>query len=427
MSLRWWCAALCGAGLAAGCATSAGPSDDLDAGVGGSSGVGANDGGSGSGGSAGTSGGSGNAGTGVVLDASDDAPIGADAACARATETATVEQLPVDIIWVVDNSSSMRPSIDALQAGINGFATRVVSKGLRDYRVIMLSLRGKGEVRTDRYGVCVPRPLAGDDDCADGANFFQSEIDIRSTQPLEQLLGTLDQTAGYSAGESRGGPPWKQWLRDGATKSIVVVTDDNSRFTADQFERFPGGRNPFNSDTLPPGLLDASRGGAFEGYVFNGLYGWGSESDPNVKCTSTVANFPAASGATYTDLVERTKGARARVCDGPSAWTGFFDAVATAVERASRIQCNVAIPTPSNGDTIDPTRVNVLFQRGGSETYLRKVANAAACGAEGGWYYDDDRAPQQVILCGSTCTEANQNVRDGDQIALRFGCQTIVE
>src|SRR5438445_334285 len=110
-----------------------------------------------------------------------------------------------------------------------------------------------------RQSACIPTPRAaagfvtasprgsaknGDAACGDGPRFFQSSIDIKSTQPLEQFLGTLGQTTGYQPTDVRGGEPWSQELRQAATKTVVVVSDDNSRLSANDFETFAGGPNP---------------------------------------------------------------------------------------------------------------------------------------------------------------------------------------
>jgi hypothetical protein len=358
-------------------------------------------------------------------------PLDPDAACAAASSVATVERQPVDIIWVVDNSVSMEPAIREVTAGLNAFANRVGMRGL-DYRVVMLSYRSRTNPVTvaggQRYGVCIAMPLAGDNNCGNGARFFQSSIDIRSTQPLEQLLGSLGQTEGYSVGQERGGEPWRAFLRPNASKTIVVVTDDESRMPADEFDRFAGGTNPRSSRfVLPPGLLDASWGGLFTGYTFSALYGWGSESDPAIRCMYTGGTTPPSSGPTYTTLVRRTMGARAKICDGASAWGPFFDRVATAVETASRVSCELAIPAIPSGMVLDPSRVNVEITTMGAATRPGKVASMAACGASGGWYYDNERAPTRITLCPTTCETAQQAVRAGNSTAVRvvFGCQTI--
>src|SRR5262249_29968112 len=160
-----------------------------------------------------------------------------------ASEMAQADFRPVDIIWLIDNSSSMQPAIDAVSQGLNAFANLIAGKSL-DYKIIMLSLRSEHNPvsmsGSDRWGVCIPQPLAGDAHCGNGPRFFQSSIDVKPTQPLEQFLGTLAQTSGFKMGEERGGEPWAGELRPDATKTIVVVSDDDSRLTPDQFETFKG-------------------------------------------------------------------------------------------------------------------------------------------------------------------------------------------
>jgi len=372
----------------------------------------------------------------LTLDVDPDAPpadtqLTADAACATSVSEAQVELLPVDIIWMVDNSASMQPAVAEVKAGLNAFASIISAKKL-DYKVIMLALRSKTSPITVagsiRYPVCIPPPLAGDDNCGNGPRFFHSHVDIKSTQPLEQFLGTLDQTEGYKMGQERGAEPWKAQLRPTATRTIVVVTDDNSRLSATDFETFAGGKNPFNSLILPPGILHASRSGMFNGYIFASLYGWGSETDPTVKCTYGDGTLPPSPGPTYTTLVKKTGGARAKICDGKSAWTPFFDAIATAVARAAKLSCELALPTPASG-TLDPTAVNVEISSGATRTLVPKVANAGACGAGVGWYYDNDAAPTKVILCPAACDLANAavGVDKPGRIDVLFGCKTVIK
>lgn len=418
------------------------------AGVAGGGGTGTS--GAGTGGTASGSGAIGGAGGGIFLGGTGGAddpgtqPFDPNAACATATETGTVESLPVDIIWMVDNSSSMKPAVDQVNLGLAGFAEKVRAKGLLDYRVIMLSLRGKAPIG-DLYPICIP--ALGDANCGNGERYFHAALNVKSTQPLEQLLGTLDQTSGYRKGEERGSEPWSQWLRSTATKSFVIVTDDNARLvteaftapntgdsdpaasvsaTARFFETFDGGKNPFNTTTLGKGILHSSRAGQFEGYTFNAIYGYGSDTNPATKCQYSAGGAPAASGRTYTELVTRTQGARAQLCDGAATWDGFFEAVATSVAKASRIRCDLPIPTPKTG-TLDPNKVNVALRSDGKDTLVGKVTNQAACADTSGWYYDDAAAPKRVVLCPSSCDAANGAVKiSGDGVLIQFGCETVV-
>ena len=370
---------------------------------------------------------------GIILSdaATEETPIVPDAACVAVVEEAQATALPVDIIWIVDNSSSMQPAIAQIKQGLNAFAALIESKSL-DYQVIMLSLRSPQSPvvisGSNRYPVCIPPPLAGDASCGDGPRFFQSSIDIRSTQPLEQFLGTLGQTTGYKATDDKGGEPWAMHLRPQASKTIVVVTDDNARLSATDFETFAGGKNPYNSLLLPPGILDPSWNGLFKDYLFSGIYGFGNPADPSVKCSFPDMTQPASSGPTYTTLVQKTGGVRAKLCDGAAAWQSFFDAVAQSVITSAKLSCELAIPPPKSGK-LDPAKVNVAIQSGGNQVYLPGVANAAACGTNAGWYYDDPVKPTTVTLCPASCDAAQASVGPGKpgHIEVLFGCTTIAQ
>jgi len=375
-----------------------------------------------------------------------DAQLDPDASCATATAGAMLDVDPVDIIFMVDNSTSMEPAIREVEQGLNDFADRISESGL-DYRVIMLSERGT--TSGDGIRVCIPPPLAGDSSCGDGERFFHVEVNVRSTQLVEQLLGTLAQSAGYSEGESRGSRPWRSFLRDDATKTIVFVTDDDSRtcefphntgatcdagdpeLTLTSLEDFPGGGNPFNGETVGPGILTDSYGDLFEGYTFNGIYGWGSESDPSVSCDSGTAGFPSKPGRTYTELVERTGGVRAQICDqaDSAAWDSFLDEVADTVASTARIACTLPLPEPPDGMTLNPSRVNVFLRSGDASDVIGKVGDGeGSCGPTGGWYYDDDETPTEVRLCPATCDLAQRALMEtGDaSVDVQFGCATLI-
>ncbi len=344
--------------------------------------------------------------------------------CTSATEQAELVVKPVDIIWMVDNSNSMEPAIAEVKQGLNDFANLIAASNL-DYKVILLSERG-----TSALSLCIPQPLAGDANCGNGPRFVHASVDVLSTQPLEQFLGTLGQTSGYTPGASRGGEPWASELRAEASKTIVIVTDDNARLSATDFHTFPGGPNPFNSTTLPPGILDASYNGMFDDYLFSGIYGWGSAQDPSVKCTyPNNMGSPPSAGATYTTLVNMTGGVRAQICDGAAAWGPFFSQVAQAVVANAEVACNIAIPDPPNGQQLDLGRVNVALNSGDEQTILPQVTDVTQCGTEAGWYYDDPGSPTEVILCPASCDEA-QTLAGPDKpgsVEVLFGCTTILK
>jgi hypothetical protein len=343
-------------------------------------------------------------------------------ACTGVSAEAALEALPVDIIWMVDNSNSMEPAIAEVKTGMNDFAALIAASSL-DYKVILLSKRGTAPLE-----ICIPQPLAGDDACGNGPRFFQSSVDVLSTQPLEQFLGTLGQTNGYMFGQPRGGEPWAAELRPEATKTIVVVTDDNARLSATQFQTFAGGQNPFNSLTLPPGILDPSWNGLFDGFLFSGIYGWGDPNDPSVTCEFPNMSSPASSGPTYTTLVQLTGGVRAKICDGAPAWASFFDSVAQAVVQSSEVACVLAIPPPPEGEVLAVDKVNVELVSGDDVTLVPNVGDEAGCAGGDGWYYDDLAAPANVVLCPASCEQAQELAGPSQpgKVDVRFGCDTIV-
>ena len=355
--------------------------------------------------------------------------------CARGTTATELAREPVDIIFLVDNSGSMEDAIRNVREGLNGFAERITTSGL-DYRILMISQRGTGT--TD---ICIPEPLAGDARCGDGERFFHIDVDLRSTQILEQVLGTLGQTQGFREGDSRGGRSWSGLLRSGATKAFVVVSDDDQRVGIDgspafagrtplartSLEDYPGGPHPFQqSNELGPGILTETYGDLFVGYVFHGIYG----ADP-VDPTRTCGPVAASPGTTYTTLVERTGGVRASICDQASsaAWDTFFDTVAGEVRDQAEVACEILIPPPPEGLMLDPARVNVFLRTSSGDTLIRKAAARATaddCGINGGWYYDDEAEPTEVRLCPVTCAGVQEvlSTEGMAEVIVELGCQS---
>jgi hypothetical protein len=49
--------------------------------------------------------------------------------------------------------------------------------------------------------------------------------------------------------------------------------------------------------------------------------------------------------------------------------------------------------------------------------------SAAACGPEGGWYYDDPLNPTRVLVCPATCNTITNDLQG--RIDILFGCGTV--
>jgi len=96
---------------------------------------------------------------------------------------------------------------------------------------------------------------------------------------------------------------------------------------------------------------------------------------------------------------------------------GLRDALASISGIA--LSCAYDIPEPPTGETLDLSKVNVLFAPpGGSEPELIPQSPPGAdCNT--GWRYSDDQS--QVLLCGDTCDRVSSST---GQLSLEFGCTT---
>jgi hypothetical protein len=94
--------------------------------------------------------------------------------------------------------------------------------------------------------------------------------------------------------------------------------------------------------------------------------------------------------------------------------------------QASKLVCSFSIPAPPMGMTLDPGKVNVRFNTADPANAfdIGQVTNRAACGAQGGWYYDNPTDPKTVNLCEQSCAKVNTSGEGAIQIL--FGCAGIV-
>jgi hypothetical protein len=113
------------------------------------------------------------------------------------------------------------------------------------------------------------------------------------------------------------------------------------------------------------------------------------------------------------------------VNDGPMAAQDLVAALQAI--QGSVLDCDFAIPVPTDGGMADPTRVNVQYtsMTGAQPTAFTQVPSAADCGTTQSWYYDNPAAPSRIHLCPDVCDTVRANPTAGISIAI--GCSTIVE
>jgi hypothetical protein len=94
--------------------------------------------------------------------------------------------------------------------------------------------------------------------------------------------------------------------------------------------------------------------------------------------------------------------------------------------RSLTVACEYAIPRPERG-VVDFGKVNVHLQSAMIDEDIPYVASADRCNpTRNGWYYDADPAsggtPTRVVLCPAACKGIQNDARS--KVELRFGCKT---
>jgi hypothetical protein len=320
---------------------------------------------------------------------------------------------PVDIVFAVDTSGSMVDEAAQVQANINSFSQQIIASGI-DAHVVMLA--------ADPFfvlpSICVPAPL-GSGTCPGDTKlpgyFHYSQP--TPPGPIESVDGAKKLISLF--------PIYKPHLRPGVRKFIVIVTDDDSRNHPDSsgdagvYDNNPG---KFIADyTAVDPMMSDGMGGRM--WKMSGVYSYSMCS--NAAQVSTV----------WKDIVATTGGVSGDICNcslgNPACaptFQGVFDELAAKIIMGSEpIPCQWQIPEPPMGEELDPGYVNVEFvdQGVGVPETIYRVDDAAACDPMlGGWYYDDNAAPKNIILCPVSCEKVS-SAPEGSEVNLLFGCKTM--
>jgi hypothetical protein len=319
-------------------------------------------------GSAGAAGSGGQAGGRMVMEK-------CAASMAQATDTTTV--VPADIIFAIDSSRSMNEEIEFVQTYMNEFSQQIADAGI-DARVILIG---------DPDAICIGAPL-GSGMCPDDA---KAPAYIHVPQMVDSRDGLNVIIDSY--------PDWSMHLRPAATKSFVIISDDD----ATDFPNNSAATFEANLTALDPVM--------FENWSFNGVYCF------------TQCDQAAAIGQVYVDLVANTKGVGGDLC--LQDFQPVFDRLAEQIimTSGSEITCEWALPAAPKDQSF--TRELVSVVRGsdaGGTSPLTQVTSAAACAA-GGWYFDNLLNPSKIVACPSTCTELQGQT--GGRVDVTFGCEAV--
>ena len=184
----------------------------------------------------------------------------------------------VDIVFIVDQSSSMAEEIAGIQANLNKFSAFITATKL-DYHVLLLARRG-----VTGYDICIKPPL-GATGCMDNTRFKQISIDIDSYNSLSKFKQYVGPLEGF--------------MRKGSLRHIIEISDDNAKFLATSFH----------------GWLTARAG--WKDYLFHSV----------VVTKQDVCSIDI--GKEYLQLSGLTKGFVSHICS--AKWTDLFNQLGKAV------------------------------------------------------------------------------------------------
>ncbi len=384
--------------------------------------------------------------------------------CGNVMGEATTVRRPMDIVFVIDNSSSMDDEIDEVEKSVYAEFSNIISASNIDYRVIMISRYGENHgsiVGESDHPICIPPPL-GATSCTDATHqplqnasrFFHYSADVESQDALCLLLSSFQQPDEFDNSNTKDDGPgssvyrswttlapdgWSAWLRPDSFKTFVVITDDDVMCNLSEF----GGPNVSLNDgnnagsgqsaasTFDARLL-ALPGAPFgsssdRNYVWHSIVGMAGKgglkawepSDP--VNTALCGKGAVGPGTGYQALSRLTGGLRYPICPTASGTTNFdpiFNAIAEGVIAHADVPCAFELPEVTG--VIDPRTIKVDYVPGGGEpSRALSRASGADC-ASGDYYLDDAERPTALTLCSSSCRAIQED--DKAKIKVDFGC-----
>ncbi len=342
-------------------------------------------------------------------------------ASSQATSTDITSIQPADIIFAIDTSGSMTEEIRFTQEYMNEFSQLIVDSGI-DVRVIMIAgaspgrgggfpgrpaggaagaggaggaagtatdggTPGTGTAGPQGQSVCIGPPL-GSGNCPDDTklpNYVHIDQYVGSNDVLDVIINSY--------------PKYKEYLRPNASKSFVVISDDNAT-TA-----------PNNSAKAFSDALAALDPTLFATWSFNGVF-----------CFTRCAGLAAAVGTVFQDLVTQTSGIAGDLCE--QDFQPVFQRLAKQIvmNSGSKISCEWDFPPPPSGQSFSTELVRIERTGKAGMTSLTRVKSLDAC-VPGGWYYDDAVNPKKILACPDTCMDLQND--SGGKIDIAFDCEQV--
>ncbi len=348
--------------------------------------------------------------------------------CGTQAHEATLEKLPVDIVIVIDNSGSMGAEIEGVQDNINiNFANIIEQSGL-DYRVIMVSEHGPFN---GPESICVEAPLSGvpEGGCQNPppapvhnpGKFYHYSVPIASHNAWCQLLNHFPVGAKDQFGEDG----YSQWLRPNAFKTIIGISDDGIAcgefYDGDNEADGVEAAQAFDEALLAMapeqfGTADKRR---YQYYSIAGMAYNNPQSQPYGPDEAMVTQMcPTAvdPGSGHQGASMLTQALRFPLCD-TSSYDAVFQAIAQGVIEGSPVECSFKVPTPPEGEELDPESIVINYtpMGMGEPIALVQVDGLDQC-TDNGFYIDGDA----MHLCPAACELVQQDF--DAQVGIEFAC-----
>ena len=303
-----------------------------------------------------------------------DARANSDAAtnCVAVQAAAAAVSPSADLVIAVDSSGSMSTELGLVRDNLNTL-TSIVSLSGVDLHLVLISSND----------LCVPVPL--------GSGSCPADEVLPGYRHVDQVVGSNNALSLIVSSYSQ----WQSSLRADASKTMLVVSDDDSALDAATFLSQLQAIDPPSFDNVVVSSLAGSR-------------------EPVACLSECLAGTPcpcvtdgcsvvlsSAEGVEYKSLSSSTGGAFYDLCSQDFA--GPLNEVALGILQRTPT-CRFSLPAIPNGGSFDAALVDVSVGVSGTALdSVPHVQSAADCAATEGWFYDDNAAPTLVELCPSVC------------------------
>lgn len=306
-------------------------------------------------------------GGGAMLDVppADVPPV--DAVCGAREAMAVEIRRPIDAIVLPDESASMGPARDSVAMAMETtFRTTMEAEDI-DYRVIWNGTTPLPMIEATGRLTRNPIGLGSGDDA-----MFKPALDT------------------YEA--------WRPALRDDALKVFIHFTDATSGTGA----AISGYAGTFDEVLVAREPAMWGTTGDYR-FVYHGFVGLTPNTPPEAPYEPTDPVVSGSCSGSFVnpvalqEMARRTGGLRFPLCDFAGFDAVFRRIAESAIERAS-VACELELPVPPTGMTIDLATLAVRYTGAAGTEVLLRAADAGAC-TDASFLLETDR----VVLCPTAC------------------------